>query len=60
MRCSVGLVSTDVSEERVASIVKVEKSASEQPTANTVPHSQIFRPEDGGDMFLRNVGTHKT
>jgi hypothetical protein len=24
-----------------------------------VPHSRVFHPEDGGDMFLRNVGSHK-
>jgi hypothetical protein len=40
-RC-VDLASTDVSEEHIASIFRVEKSASGE--------------EDRGDTFLRNVG----
>jgi hypothetical protein len=31
----------------------------EQPPAHAVSLSQIFYPEDGGDTFLRNVGSHK-
>jgi hypothetical protein len=42
-RC-VGLVLTDVSEEHIASIFRVEKSASEE-TAWA-----------GGDTFLQNIG----
>jgi hypothetical protein len=49
----VDLVWTYVSEERVASIFKVEKSASKEP-AWTGGY-----PEDGGDTFLRNVGSRK-
>jgi hypothetical protein len=40
----VGLVWTDVSEERIISIFRVEKSAS----------------EESADMFLRNVSSYKT
>jgi hypothetical protein len=44
----VNLVWTDVSEERIASIFRVEKSASEEPVCShlltLVPHSRIFLP----------------
>jgi hypothetical protein len=59
----VGLVLTDVSEEHIVSIFRVEKSASEEPVKT--PGSQgfvargFFFPEDGDDKFLRNVGSHK-
>jgi hypothetical protein len=39
-------VSTDVSEEHIVSIFRVEHI--------------FFDPEDGGDMFLRNIGWHST
>jgi hypothetical protein len=49
------LVWTDVFEERIASIFRVEKSASDQPA-----HARgFFYPEDGGDAFLQNVGSHQ-
>jgi hypothetical protein len=44
----VDLVWTDASEERIASIFRVEKSASEKP-----------REQVAADTFLRNVGSHK-
>jgi hypothetical protein len=61
-RC-VDLVWTDVSEARIASIFRVEKSASEDPAAAhnsrwVLPRGFIYS-EDGGDTFLRNVGSHK-
>jgi hypothetical protein len=43
-------VSTDVSEEHIASIFRVE----EIRVARNPRESHL--PEDGGDMFLRNVG----
>jgi hypothetical protein len=49
----VDLVWIDVSEEGIASIFRVEKSASEEPAWRD------GYPEDGGDTFLRNVGSHK-
>jgi hypothetical protein len=58
----VDLVWTDISEKRIASIFKVETSASLQ---SAVTCSRwflgrgFFSSEDGGDMFLRNVGLHK-
>jgi hypothetical protein len=61
----VDLVWSDVSEERIASIFRVEKSASEEPAADCshlftlVSRSRIIYPEDGGDTFLRNVASHK-
>jgi hypothetical protein len=59
-RC-VDLASTDVSEEDIASISRVEMSVTEEP-ASAAPSSRwftalgFFYPEDGGDTFLRNVG----
>jgi hypothetical protein len=49
----VDLVRTDVSEEHIAPIFRVEKSRSEEPAWAG------GYPEDGGDMFFRNVGSHK-
>jgi hypothetical protein len=57
-------VSTDVLEEHIASIFRVEEYA-EQETSVKAGGEQssagfllglFFDPEDGGDMFLRNVG----
>jgi hypothetical protein len=56
MWCRVGLVRTGVSKERVVSIFRVKKFASEEKS--TARGS--FSPEDGGDTFLRNVGSHET
>jgi hypothetical protein len=50
----VDLVGTDVSEEFIVSIHRVEKSASEEPAWAAADY-----PEDGEDTFLRNVGSHK-
>jgi hypothetical protein len=47
-------MSTDVSEEHIASIFRIEYI--EQGTSVKAGGKQIFDPEDGGDMFLRNVG----
>jgi hypothetical protein len=53
----VDLVQTDVSEEHITSIFRVEKS--------TATCSRWFLArgflylEDGGDTFLRNVGSYK-
>jgi hypothetical protein len=60
----VDLVWTDVSEERIASIFSVDKSASEEPTSAATCSRwflalEFFYPENGGDTFLRNVGSHK-
>jgi hypothetical protein len=53
---------TEVSEEHIASVFRVEKSTREEQFA-----SQLLKlflaflyPEDEGDTFLRNVGSHKT
>jgi hypothetical protein len=47
------IVWTDISEERISSIFRVQKSASEEPAwAGDYP-------EDAGDTFFRNVGSHK-
>jgi hypothetical protein len=55
---SVDIVWTDVSEERIASILRVEKSAATCSRWFLAPG--FFYPEDGGDTFLRNVGSYKT
>jgi hypothetical protein len=63
-------VSTDFSEEHIASMFRVEELSSarnqqeSKPLASCVPLAcllvscctYLFDPEDGGDMFLRNVG----
>jgi hypothetical protein len=49
----VDLVSTDVSKERIASIFRIEK------LTRTQREQVAADPEDGGDTFLRNVGSHK-
>jgi hypothetical protein len=64
----VDLVWTDASEERIASIFRVEKSASEKPAwaggqqlttyTRWFLARRFFYPEDWGDRFLWNVGSH--
>jgi hypothetical protein len=46
-------VPTDVSEEHVAFIFRVEKIISAR---NQRESSYFFDPEDGGNMILRSVG----
>jgi hypothetical protein len=56
----VTLVNTDVSEERIASIIRMTRIGELPVTANVVPSSaDSFHFYDGGDTFLRNVGSHK-
>jgi hypothetical protein len=58
----VDFVRTDVSEERIASTFRVKKSASEDAAATCLRWFFVrgfFYPEDGGDTFLRNVGSRK-
>jgi peptidoglycan/xylan/chitin deacetylase (PgdA/CDA1 family) len=54
---SVDLVWTEVSEERISSIFRVKKSASEEPA--WAGGCRFLYLEDGGDTFLRNVGSRK-
>jgi hypothetical protein len=56
LRC-VELVWTDILEERIITIFRVEKSASNQH--EQVAARRFFCPEDGGDMFLWNISSHK-
>jgi hypothetical protein len=60
-------VSTDVSEEHIASIFRVEeicsgnqRAISLPPACSLVCWTYFFDPEDGGDMFLRNVVWNST
>jgi hypothetical protein len=66
----VDLVWTDVSEERIASISRVENSVSEEPAWADWAQSEaicskwflalgFFYIENGGDMLLRNFSSHK-
>jgi hypothetical protein len=55
----IDLVWTDVSEERIGSIFRVEKSASAVTCSRWFLARGFFYPEDGGDTFFRNVGSHK-
>jgi hypothetical protein len=59
---------TDVSEQRTFSIFKVEKPRARNQREVTADWAIFLRwflprgffyPEDGGDTFLRNVGSHK-
>jgi hypothetical protein len=54
------IVWTDVSEERITSVFRVEKSASEEPAwavgcSSSVLFGVHVVTEDGGDIFLRKV-----
>jgi hypothetical protein len=51
MWLQVAVVRTDVSEERIASIIRVERISE----LGTISHT-----DDGGDTFPRNVGSNKT
>jgi hypothetical protein len=51
----VDLALTDVSEENIASIFRIEKSESGEPACRWLPALGFFYPENGGDTFLRNV-----
>jgi hypothetical protein len=54
MRCRVGLVRTDVSEECVASIFRLDRISKLETTL-----AVTFYIENGGDRFLRNMGPNK-
>jgi hypothetical protein len=43
-----------VSEENITSILRIEK-AKQETSMKQVGSSSVFYPEDGEDMFLRNV-----
>jgi hypothetical protein len=73
MCCRGAVVGTDVAEDRVATIIMV-KRISELGTTDSIPPQRAsvasyclrysyladsFHPDDGGDMFLRNIGSHK-
>jgi hypothetical protein len=49
------LVRTDVSEENFASVIRIERNSELLVTANLLTSSDSFHPDDGGDMFIRNV-----
>jgi hypothetical protein len=51
--CGVALVRSDVSEESIATIIKVK-------IINDVGTTDSFRPDGENDMFLRNVGPYKS
>jgi hypothetical protein len=52
------LVRTDVLEERVVYIIRVRRISEAGTLA--VSSDGYFYPDDGGDMFLRNVGSYKS
>jgi hypothetical protein len=69
----VGLIRTDVSEDRIASIFRVNEC--EQVQSETISSCiggdsrldcfalyllALVHPEDGGDRILRNVGSYKS
>jgi hypothetical protein len=51
------LVRSDASDKRVASILRVEKAS--HPLTLFLARG-FFYPEDGGEMFLENIGSLKT
>jgi hypothetical protein len=50
----VGILLTDVSEERIASIFRVEEIHESADAGSSIV--DFFYPENGDDTFLRNVG----
>jgi hypothetical protein len=60
MLLSVALVRADVSEERIASIIRVTRISELGITVNIILNALTFPPDDGGDMFLRNVVSYKS
>jgi hypothetical protein len=63
MWCRVGLIRTDVSEEPIASIFRVQKLRERRKVLvfQVVSSLEDFQyPEDGGDTLLRNICPYKT
>jgi hypothetical protein len=56
---SMAPLSTDISEERIASIIRVIRTG-ELGTALAVTSNRSNLHEDGGDTFLRNEGSYKS
>jgi hypothetical protein len=50
------LVRTDVSEELSASIIRLKRMSD---VGTTLAVTDPFLPDDGGDTFLRNIGSYK-
>jgi hypothetical protein len=53
------LITAHVSEECIASIVRVTRTG-ELGTLELTSVVDSCHPDDGGDMFLRNVGSYKS
>jgi hypothetical protein len=58
----VALLRTDVSKERIASVIKVKRiielGTTVAVTSNVAPGSLFsFHPDDGGDTFVRNLNS---
>jgi hypothetical protein len=65
----VALIRTDVSEDRIASILRVhdcerllfyESVPIQELTTSLCNLLAVVNPEDGGDTILRNVGSYKS
>jgi hypothetical protein len=61
----VALIRTDVSEDRIAPIFRVERLSYksvpiEELTTSLCNLLALVHAEDGGDMILRNVGSYKS
>jgi hypothetical protein len=60
----VALVRTDVSEEHIVSIIRMTRIGELGTLAVTSNRSTLLadscHPDDGGDMYLRNVGSYKS
>jgi hypothetical protein len=50
----VAFVRTEVSEERIGSIIRAKRISELNTSANS------FHPDDGSDTFLGNVGIYKS
>jgi hypothetical protein len=50
------LKSTDVSEDHAVFLFKADETAKARTAASKTMLGVLFNHEDGGDMFLRNVG----
>jgi hypothetical protein len=49
---------TDVSKEHINSILGVENQPSKKSLPSWFLARRIFDPEDGSNVFVRNVGSH--
>jgi hypothetical protein len=65
MLSNVPLVRTDVSEERITSIIRVTRIGEQRASVASYCQScswlaDFYHPDDGGDTIPRNIGSYKS